>query len=1078
MTTVTKIDSRLVREHQSTPPGMLFYDSVEAVRRDISLLGYVSVVERAWQEMDLNGVLFLDSRPVLYLKEYGQPASSAERIRLQKLFWNQGVANVLVLADPTTVSLYSGLTKPQPEQLEGPKAEKALIGQPLALAEYVQQIQALYHDLATGNYYEKYAERFNPDEAVDATLLRHLKELRDELIKGEYGLGIKEAHAIIGRVLFLCYLLDRGIVTIGPLSMGNTATSCFAQILGGKPHKEGISYLYGLFNDLKERFNGNMFDLDLDAEKESIQTVHIEKLIRFLGGHDVKSGQLNIWPYDFKMIPVETISAIYEDFLAVEDPEGKKGQGAFYTPRFLAEMVVDTAVGEDPDLLDGSFLDPACGSGIFLVILFNRIANRWVFNQVKTPGYLKKAEALQSILKQQIRGVDKKETACRIACFSLYLAYLDFFDPPDIIKYVERTGSPLPKLLHYGDTPNRPQADMPVVYKADFINGNSLGEEKFDCIIGNPPWAERGRKQLALKFMEKTPDFLKESGVGCLLLPTKNLHNQTDAFQAKWLLRVELEKVIQLADYSFLLFKNALCPAFIARFKNTPPQPAKHLIEFVAPKFNRDGLRQGLIIVNPSSRTWIPLSDILAATELKTASVLWKRWLWGTSRDQKLIDLLWQLPSLGAHVDVLSELRKQRKERKKRWIIGQGIKPWLKSKKKSDRLPKKIIWPLDTPFIAASPWHSNQILMESDTIPIEERLKKKEYRTDIFYSQPPQDLFKPPMIVVSQGFEKVAYCDFNVLFQHSLQSIAGPKNDSDLLVFLSVFLRSSLARYFLFHTSANWGTERDKVLLDELLRVPFPLPGHEFVSPDGGRIVRHVFTKFKSLRRKLVKTFNKLKQDSTRFALFPGDEPDIGLRWRKERKILVDAFQNDMEPLIYNYFGLTEQEIALVEDTIRVFEPSSTPHSWRSPKSSLVTLDPLEKAKAEPYVNDGLNAYADMLTGTLNGWAQMEGSIYRVRAEGGISKKIGIAMISLTLAERAGVFRQKNIEEGLARQLNDFHRLVAKDHGKQRYERDLFLFQGKNIHVIRPNILFNWTRTAALNDAARIYGEIAQAGED
>jgi len=127
------------------------------------------------------------------------------------------------------------------------------------------------------------------------------------------------------------------------------------------------------------------------------------------------------------MIPVETISAIYEDFLSTEDPEKQRGKGAFYTPRFLAEMVVDTAVRDNATLFNGTFLDPACGSGIFLVILFNRLANRWILSQAGRVTYTAKAKALRNILANQIRGVDVEETACRIACFSLYLAYLDFF---------------------------------------------------------------------------------------------------------------------------------------------------------------------------------------------------------------------------------------------------------------------------------------------------------------------------------------------------------------------------------------------------------------------------------------------------------------------------------------------------------------------------------------------------------------------------------------------------------------------------------------------------------------------------
>jgi hypothetical protein len=39
----------------------------------------------------------------------------------------------------------------------------------------------------------------------------------------------------------------------------------------------------------------------------------------------------------------------------------------FYTPRFLAEAVLDSALTSVPSLLGRRFLDPACGSGIFLV---------------------------------------------------------------------------------------------------------------------------------------------------------------------------------------------------------------------------------------------------------------------------------------------------------------------------------------------------------------------------------------------------------------------------------------------------------------------------------------------------------------------------------------------------------------------------------------------------------------------------------------------------------------------------------------------------------------------------------------
>jgi len=1067
--------TELVAAHRSPPKGMEFHECLGPVLCDTNLLGYVSVIERAWREMALDGVLCMDGRPILYLKEFDLPSSFLERRTLQRLFWNQGVANVLVLADPTSVYIYSGLTKPSDEQDE--EADEHVLVERLSYASYVEQIQSLYHGLWTGHYYEMNSASFDPSQAVDSCLMDNLRALRDKLTTESEALDTKTAHAIIGRVLFLCYLLDRGIISVGEIDRGCTGTMLFSEILERKPPDLRIDYLYDFFANLKEEFNGNMFDQDLDAEKLRIKPSHLKTLTLFLGGHQVGTGQRTMfWPYDFRMIPVETISAIYQDFLAAEDPKQQGESGAYYTPRFLAEMVVDVAVRDNPAAFGWSYLDPACGSGVFLVILFNRLANRWLHSQDGPVDYLAKAEALQGILREQIWGVDIQETACRIACFSLYLAYLDYFDPPDIRAYREKTGKPLPKLLEYGEGSDWPQADIPVVYKGDFLAGETLSGRSYDCVVGNPPWEGRQSKQLAQKFMQQAPLSLRTGGTGCLLLPSKILQNQTDAFQAEWLRQVSLERVFQLADYRFLLFQDAKCPAFIALFRNSPPQLTRHMVEFVAPKFDRAGLRRGVITVNPASRTWIPLSDIFAATRSRSAPVVWKRRLWGTSRDQKLLDLLQAMPSLREMVDVYSQLKKRGASRTKRWVTGQGIKPWLEEKpeSKSDRDLKANAWPLDTPFVQTSPWNSDLLLLPEDTISFEERLEKKKYRKDVLYSQPPSDLFRNPMVLISQGFDKVAFCNFDALFQDSLQSISGPTEDTDLLMFLTAYLRSDLARYLLFHTSANWGTERKKVQLFELLRIPFPLPDDESAPPEAAQIVSEVVARMKTLQLNLQEKLGNYDRIFMGGAAFGKPGRNINRKWREERRKLIDTFQAELEPLFRGYFGLTEQEATLIEDTIRIFEPSSTPTTRRSDKT--VTLDSVEKSKVAPYAAQGLAAYADTLTKTLNSWAEAEGSTYRVWAEGGTDEQTGLAMVTLKLSKAQAPYRMKTLSKPLGEALNEVYASSSIIVGTMFYERDVMIvFHGGEVHIVRPNILLNWTRTAALNDAARIYGEVALA---
>ncbi len=86
-------------------------------------------------------------------------------------------------------------------------------------------------------------------------------------------------------------------------------------------------------------------------------------------------------------------------------------------------------------------------------------------------------------------------------------------------------------------------------------------------------------------------------------------------------------------------------------------------------------------------------------------------------------------------------------------------------------------------------------------------------------------------------------------------------------------------------------------------------------------------------------------------------------------------------------------------------------------------------------------------------------------------------MVTIRLSRVEAAYQQKSLSRNLAKVLKEFHKHASRRRGTLLYERDILLFQGQQIHIVRPNILLNWTRTAALNDAARIYGEIALAKE-
>jgi hypothetical protein len=61
----------------------------------------------------------------------------------------------------------------------------------------------------------------------------------------------------------------------------------------------------------------------------------------------------------------------------------------------------------------------------------------------------------------------------------------------------------------------------------------------------------------------------------------------------------------------------------------------------------------------------------------------------------------------------------------------------------------------------------------------------------------------------------------------------------------------------------------------------------------------------------------------------------------------IDALQKELEPVIYSYFGLTEPEITLVENTNDILEPGSPDHleytQNRDPRS-VRKIDKIEKS--------------------------------------------------------------------------------------------------------------------------------------
>jgi hypothetical protein len=385
---------------------------------------FAHFMRRAWDRLGLEAILAVDGRPTVYFKSVDSqnPADEAE---LHRLLWNQGTATMLVIRDSNrNVRIYSALVTPTKDPVSDNGDARLVetlqqIQSALQLAEFVRRVE-------TGRFYHEHRDRFSSEAGVDRTLLRNLKSASEMLCTGDSKLKPSVANALLGRLLFTCYLRARCVLSDDYLKSeagvsldyrGAAQPLSLQEILYRGTLTEAKDVLFKIFGAVQRDFNGSLFGKELEGERSVVKAAHMDVLRSFLNGDSLGTGGIQLsfgFPvYDFSLIPVETISAIYESFLRSEDANLQDQTGSFYTPRHLAELTVDIATAGWETLLDKKCLDPSCGSGIFLVILFNRMAEEW---RAKHPRK-SNVPNLNANLERWIRGI-REECLDHLILFS------------------------------------------------------------------------------------------------------------------------------------------------------------------------------------------------------------------------------------------------------------------------------------------------------------------------------------------------------------------------------------------------------------------------------------------------------------------------------------------------------------------------------------------------------------------------------------------------------------------------------------------------------------------------------------
>lgn len=412
-------------------------------------------------------------------------------------------------------------------------------------------------------------------ERVDRAFLTLLEQYRQRLAQDLYENNrgrFNDAASVVGaarltsdtqrildRLVFMRVCEDRGITR---------PEDSLREILqeASDSREEPYEVLRGRFRDFDVRFNGYLFK-EHESERLRVSGELLSDFIREL--------YPPFGPYRFDAIGDDILGRIYESFLGsvvrvhgrsvvIEPkPEVQHAGGVYYTPRFIVDSIIRRTVAEKVrgrtplQVLEMRLLDPACGSGSFLVAAYQalmdyceeyvnthegwtngrfrlrgRIADRTIAALGRDERLALTPEFKAALLSSSIFGLDIDQQAVEVSIMSLYLKMLEAAPPRSWTGYLVAGSQLLPVMdtnVRCGNALIDPvafdqwwyEAREPLLapseevtfrvnafdWRSDTLGfGRAFRDGGFACVIGNPPYI---RVQELTQTAPEQCDFLK-----------------------------------------------------------------------------------------------------------------------------------------------------------------------------------------------------------------------------------------------------------------------------------------------------------------------------------------------------------------------------------------------------------------------------------------------------------------------------------------------------------------------------------------------------------------------------------------
>lgn len=389
---------------------------------------------------------------------------------------------------------------------------------------------------------------------------------------------------------------------------------------------ELVESLHRIFREFDGYYDSDLFAPHL-VDQVFIESNTVEGIIS--GLYEIPGGMAS---YDFSLIDADVLGTVYEQYLGhvatVVKQRAKEAQarmdlgfaseatieltakksrrkehGIYYTPRFITDYIVKETVGHflkernHNEILNMRILDPACGSGSFLIRAYDELLRYHAGRRGKAVTELDQWERLP-ILSKNIFGVDLDIQAVEIACLNLLLRSLARRETlPSLAHNIRRgnsliSGAEEELRTYFGD---RWQQKKPFNWEQEFEE--VMADGGFDIVIGNPPYvgfhgfmdekdylrnvysSARGRFDVYLPFIERGVGLLREGGLLGFICPTnftKRQHGQA--------LRRFLKsscRILRIVDFQDRqVFEGALNYTGIFILERSKPSPEHFVMYF------------------------------------------------------------------------------------------------------------------------------------------------------------------------------------------------------------------------------------------------------------------------------------------------------------------------------------------------------------------------------------------------------------------------------------------------------------------------------------------------------------------